>query len=50
MLVLIVDRWATSRKGAPKKYEPFKLPGAGTVDEFEGGFVPAEYKKQRGVR
>ena len=35
---------------SPKKCEPFKLPGAGTVDEFEGGFVPAEYKKQRGVR
>ena len=34
---------------SPKKCEPFKLPGAGTVDEFEGGFVPAEYKKQRGA-
>ena len=35
---------------SPKKCEPFKLPGAETVDEFEGGFVPAECKKQRGVR
>ena len=32
---------------SPKKREPFKLPRAGTVGEFEGGIVPAEFKKQK---
>ena len=35
---------------SPKKREPFKLPRAGTVGEFEGGFVPAEFKKQQAER
>ena len=35
---------------SPKKCEPFKLPRAGTVGEFEGGFVPAEFKKQQAER
>ena len=35
---------------SPQKREPFKLPRAGTVGEFEGGFVPAEFKKQKAER
>ena len=35
---------------SPKKRELFKLPRAGTVGEFEGGFVPAEFKKQQAER
>ena len=35
---------------SPKKREPFKLPRAGTVGEFEGGVVPAEFKKQQAER
>ena len=34
----------------PKMREPFKLPRAGTEGEFEGGFVPAEFKKQQAER
>ena len=34
----------------PKKREPFKLPRAGTVGEFEGGFVPVAIKKQQAER
>ena len=34
----------------PKKREPFKLPRAGTVGEFKGGFVSAEFKKQQAER
>ena len=33
-----------------KKREPFKLPKAGTAGEFEGGFVPDEFKKQQAER
>ena len=32
---------------SPKKREPFKLPRAGPVGKFEGGFVPADFKKQQ---
>ena len=35
---------------SPKKREPFKLPSAGTVGEFEGGFFPAKFKKQQAER
>ena len=35
------------KRKSPKKREPFELPRAGTVGEFEGGFVPAECKKQQ---
>ena len=35
---------------SPKKRESFKLPRAGIVGEFEGGFVPAEVKKQQAKR
>ena len=35
---------------SPKKLEPFKLPRAGTLGEFEGGFVSAEFKKQQAER
>ena len=35
---------------SPKKREPFKLPRAGTVGEFERGFVLAEFKKQQAER
>ena len=35
---------------SPKKPEPFKLTMAGTVGEFEGGFVPADFKKQQAER
>ena len=35
---------------SPKKREPFKLPRAGTVGEFERGFVRGEFKKQQAER
>ena len=35
---------------SPKKREPFKIPRAGTVGEFEGRFLPAEFKKQLAER
>ena len=35
---------------SPKKREPFKLPKAGTVGEFEGGFFRAEFEKQQAER
>ena len=34
----------------PKKREPFKLPMGVAVGEFEGGFVPVEFKKQQAER
>ena len=35
---------------SPKKREPFRLPKAGTVGEFERGFFPAEFQKQQAER
>ena len=32
------------------KREPFKLPRARTVGDFEGGFVPDEFKKEQAER
>ena len=49
VVVLVVDRWATLQKDVPKEAQT-KLARAGTVGEFEGCIVPAEFKKQQAER
>ena len=33
----------------PENFGSFKLPRAGTVEAFQGGFVPAEFKRQQQI-